>query len=79
MEDYYSKRQKDDPLYDLLYSWILDINGRNISRLSGFRLYQAISRNVRSAIPKDQIDKPIFSKYRLESFTPGSLYYYRVF
>lgn len=61
------------PLYNLLWTWLLDTDGKSIlkqpnsskERYPGFDLYRAIARKCHRALPKDQLTKPIFdTQYR---------------
>lgn len=63
-------RESESPLWNLLWSWLLDKSGRNVlreedgeERFPDFDLYQHISAAVFGAKPQDQIHKPIFSSY----------------
>jgi hypothetical protein len=62
-------------VYNLLWTWLQQKDGggnvlRNSNgteRYPGFDLYKKISTNVTSAIPCEQLTKPIFdSKYRIK-------------
>jgi hypothetical protein len=61
-------------LYNLLWSWLQQKDGYNVlkntngsERFPGFDLYKIIGHNVTSAVPCEQITKPIFdSKYRID-------------
>jgi hypothetical protein len=60
-------------LFNLLWSWLQQKDGYNVlrnangsERFPGFDLYKIIGHNVTSAVPCEQITKPIFdSKYRI--------------
>ena len=59
------------PVYNLLWSWLLDDEGINVlrtpdgeERYPEFDLYCALAADVHSAVPKHQLVKPLFSKYR---------------
>jgi hypothetical protein len=58
------------PVYNLLWSWLQDDSGKNVlrnpdgtERYPDFDLYKAIAAHVHHAIPKQQIEKPIFAQY----------------
>jgi hypothetical protein len=61
-------------LYNLIWSWLQQKDGYNVlknvngtERFPGFDLYKIIGHNVVSAVPCEQITKPIFdSKYRID-------------
>jgi hypothetical protein len=57
------------PLYNLMWEWLTDDEGKNVlrepdgkERYPDFDLYPAISIGVHSAVPAAQIEKPIFHK-----------------
>jgi hypothetical protein len=59
-------------LYNLLWSWMIDDDGRNVlmdpdgrERYPDFDLYKIITQKVHNAVPKEQILRPIFHKYRV--------------
>ncbi len=67
------RTQKETPseLYNLLWSWLIDCNGRNVlwdadgsERYPGFDLYTVIAQKVKTAVPRDQLDKSIFQKFQ---------------
>ena len=58
------------PLYNLLWSWMVDDKGRTIyedeegnEKYEGFELYIRIAQDVHRAIPKDQLRRPIFQSF----------------
>jgi hypothetical protein len=58
-------------VYNLLWEWLQDDTGKNILRKSdgterypNFDLYRALAADVHKAIPKEQIEKPIFQCYK---------------
>lgn len=62
------------PLWNLLWSWLLDENGKNVlrnedgsERFPDFDLYQQISKHVFGAKPQEQIHKDIFAEFVLKS------------
>ena len=59
------------PLYNLLWNWMVDKNGKTIyedengdEKYEGFDLYIRIAHDVTNAVPKDQIHKPIFQQFK---------------
>jgi hypothetical protein len=74
------------PLYNLLWTWMLDIKGRNIlksedgeERYPGFDLYKHIAANCKNAVPKDQLRKPIFEKFKYTGIVPEGVTVYPLF
>lgn len=57
-------------LYNLLWAWLIDEDGRNIlwdtdqsERYPGFDLYTVIAEKIKGAVPCEQLDKPPFSGF----------------
>lgn len=74
------------PLYNLLWSWMIDIKGENIlrdadgtERFPGFDLYKHIAANCKAAVPRDQIRKPIFEKFKFSEPVPEGTVVYPLF
>ena len=61
-----SNNKKENKLYKLLYSWVIDKYGKDVRRFDDFDLYKIIARRVESAIPKDQLRKKIFDQFVIE-------------
>lgn len=71
-------------VYNLIWSWLIDDEGKNVlrkpdgdERYPDFDLYRALASSVHKAVPKKQIDLPIFNKYKVQekAFTPeGPVY-----
>ena len=66
------------PLWNLLWSWLLDKDGKNVlreengdERFPDFDLYQHISENVGGAKPQGQLHLPIFSSYTVPANSVG--------
>ena len=64
-------------LFNLLYSWTVDDEGKTIyqdetgdERYPGFELYVRIARDVHSAVPREQITKPVFDSFRFKGKIP---------
>ena len=58
-------------VYNLLWEWLTDDNGKNVlrtpkgeERYPDFDLYRALAADVHNAMPKTQIEKPIFAPFR---------------
>jgi hypothetical protein len=58
------------PLYNLLWSWMVDDKGRTIyedeegnEKYEGFDLYIRIAQDVHGAVPKEQLRRPIFQSF----------------
>ena len=69
-------------VYNLLWEWLQDDEGKNILRLPDgeerypdFDLYRALAADVHRAIPSKQIEKALFSGYRVESVPEGATVY----
>ena len=69
------------PVYNLLWDWLLDDDGMSVlrtpegeERYPEFDLYCALAADVHRAIPKRQIEKPLFAKYRTAVGASGQVY-----
>jgi len=69
------------PVYNLLWSWLLDDEGMNVlrtpdgeERYPEFDLYCALAADVHGAVPKHQLLKPLFQKYRTEVLVSEPVY-----
>ena len=58
------------PLFNLLWSWLIDVDGRNVlwnadnsERYPGFDLYSVIAQKVKCAVPREQLEKDVFSDF----------------
>lgn len=67
------------PLYNLLWEWLTDDEGKNVlrepngqERYPDFDLYSAIAADVHKAVPWQQLEKPIFAGFRVEGSAPTS-------
>lgn len=65
------------PLYNLLWSWMVNDAGATIyatengeEKYEGFDLYIRIAQDVHSAVPKDQLHKPIFQTFLWKNAVP---------
>lgn len=71
-------------VYNLIWSWLIDDEGKNVlrkpdgeERYPDFDLYRALASSVHNAVPKKQIELPIFNKYKIQDkhFSPeGAVY-----
>lgn len=64
--------ETESQLWNLLWSWLIDDEGKNVlrdengtERFPDFDLYQHISAHVFTSKPQDQFTKDIFQKYRI--------------
>jgi hypothetical protein len=72
-------------LFNVLWSWLIDDEGRNIlwdadqsERYPGFELYRVIAQKVKGAVPIEQLNKAPFSGFVLpfsESVPEGEKVY----
>jgi hypothetical protein len=66
-------------VYNLLWAWLQDDNGKNVlrspdgeERYPDFDLYKAIAAEVHGAVPCRQFERPLFTGYRCE-VTPSGM------
>jgi hypothetical protein len=59
-------------IYNMMWEWLTDDEGKNVSRTPtgeerypDFDLYRALAADVHKAIPKKQIERPIFAEYKI--------------
>jgi len=71
-EDSRIQRETVSPLFNSLWSWLIDEEGKNIlwdesmnEKYPGFDLYRIIAQKVKNAIPREQLDKEPFNKFQL--------------
>jgi hypothetical protein len=71
-EGLWTVKESVSPLWNLLWTWLIDDTGRNIlrdedgmERFPDFDLYETIAAHVFTAKPQDQIRKEIFTQYSL--------------
>jgi hypothetical protein len=71
-------RESKSALYNMLWGWMIDEDGKNVlmeangrERYPDFDLYKVITQKVHNAIPKEQILRPIFDKYKVGKQTVG--------
>lgn len=68
--DYLEDETTLRPIFEVVNDWLKDYKGRNIlykkngeERYPEFKLYKMISRSMINNLPKNQLDRPIFSQY----------------
>ena len=71
------------PLYNLLWKWLLDKQGKNVlrspdghERYPDFDLYKAIGSDVKGAVPSEQVDAPAFASFRTTELPPSGVQVY---
>ncbi len=75
-------RETQDDLFNMLWSWLVDIDQSNIlgtefgdEKYPGFDLYQVIAATVKSAVPEEQLKKSVFTHFQWKGEVPeGQLY-----
>lgn len=80
-------KEKESPLYNLLWSWMIDDDGRNIfidpdgsERFPDFDLYKHIAAAVHRAVPAQQIHSAAFDGFQVERSTvPEGVKLYSLF
>jgi hypothetical protein len=79
-------KETESDLYNLLWSWMIDEDGRNVmrepngkERYPDFNLYKVIAAKVHEAIPSDQITRPIFDRFRVSKSSVGKAKVYNLF
>ena len=70
--------ETESPLWNLLWKWLLDKDGRNVlkeedgtERFPDFDLYSHITENVIGAKPQDQLYDAAFSSFKVDSASVG--------
>lgn len=68
------QRETVSELFNLMWSWLIDDDGRNVlwdtdqsERYPGFDLYCVIAQKVKGAVPREQLERPLFTKFVCES------------
>ncbi len=71
-------RETKSDLYNLLWSWMIDDDGRNVlmepngrERYPDFDLYKVITQKVHGAVPKAQILRPVFDRFKVGKQSVG--------
>ena len=74
------------PLFNLLWSWLIDSDGRNVlwdadntERYPGFDLYTVIAQKIKCAVPREQLEKDIFKQFVLDVPVPQGQKVYSLF
>lgn len=74
------------PLYNLLWSWMIDDEGRNVliepdgeERFPGFDLYSHIAAKIHGAVPSEQFGRPTFDQFQVEPKELGGAYTWNLF
>ncbi len=67
-------RETTSPLFNMIWTWLVDSNGENIletwdgtEKFPGFDLYQHIAVSCKRARPEDWLQKPIFKQFVCKS------------
>ena len=73
-------------LYNILWSWLIDDDGRNIlwdtdqsERYPGFDLYRVIAQKVKGAVPREQLEKAPFIGFCFSGVVPEGQKVYSLF
>lgn len=66
--------ETQSPIYNMLWEWLTDDDGKNVlrkpngeERYPDFDLYRALASDVHRAIPKKQIERDLFKKFRCDA------------
>lgn len=69
-EEGWVQKETISELFNVLWSWLIDDDGRNVlwetdksERYPGFDLYCVIAQKVKNAVPREQLDKPLFTQF----------------
>ena len=82
------QRETTSPLFNILWSWLIDDDGRNVlwdadqsERYPGFDLYCVIAQKVKNAVPVEQLNKAPFTQFllRREESIPDNQKVYSLF
>jgi hypothetical protein len=78
-EGHWKVYETKSQLFNLLWSWTVDDAGQTIyedkdgdEKYEGFDLYIHIAQHLHSAVPKEQIHKPIFKQFRWTQKLPNN-------
>jgi hypothetical protein len=81
-EDGRVQKETVSELFNVLWSWLIDDEGRNVlwdtdnsERYPGFDLYCVIAQKVKGAVPREQLDRTLFSHFVSECEVPGEKVY----
>jgi hypothetical protein len=71
-------QETKSPLYNMLWTWMVDDDGNNVlmepsgrERYPDFDLYKVITQKIHNAVPKVEILKPIFDRFKLGKQSVG--------
>jgi hypothetical protein len=71
--------ETESPLWNLLWSWLIDDEGKNVLReengdekFPDFDLYQHITHHVHGAKPQEAIQKKLFDQYKVKEEEPNA-------
>ncbi len=71
-------RESKSPLYNMLWSWMIDEDGNNVlmepsgrERYPDFDLYKVITQKIHNAVPKVEILRPIFDRFKVGKQSVG--------
>jgi hypothetical protein len=77
-EEDWEVHETESALWNLLWSWLIDDNGRNVlkdqdgeERFPGFDLYTHIGEHIHCAKPQEQLSKEIFRQYEISAKDVG--------
>jgi hypothetical protein len=72
-------RETVSPLYNALWSWLIDDDGRNVliepdgeERFPDFDLYKHIAAKIHSAVPALQLTHPAFDRFQVSPSEVGA-------
>jgi hypothetical protein len=81
-EDSWVIKESVSPLWNLLWSWLIDDKGKNIlrnedgtERFPDFDLYETIAAHVFTAKPQEQVRKDIFKQYSVTEVSANQKVY----
>ncbi len=70
------------PLYNIMWEWLTDDEGKNIlrcpngeERYPDFDLYSAIAADIHKAVPWQQLEKPLFKGYLIDKLPANAVIY----
>ena len=81
-EDGRVQKETVSELFNVLWGWVIDDDGRNVlwdtdqsERYPGFDLYRVIAQKVKHAVPREQLEKAPFIGFVCESVPVGEKVY----
>ncbi len=73
-------REKISPLYNALWSWMVDDDGENVfinpdgsERFPDFYLYKHIAAKIHKGVPALQFSKPAFDRFHVDPSSVGDV------